>query len=596
MDPLFPELPEDLTALSDEDLAQLLKEHEAAAELIDKNDEDFVKGLSADEVIAAYEAGVEQIETIVGEQKARVEQEEAFLNRKAELAERRKAKDEPEADEETPEEPEAETEEPETLAAEAEELADESPVTEDDEADSKEEETVEEPVEVVASADEQKKEQKPKRQTPMRRPAAPSPDRMPSGETGAVLVAAAGAEGLRPGGVISDRKSLAKVMKGTADRWGRVSKHEGGVEQRILVASATFPFPEERQLHSSDWAHNSEKIAAFIPAGVPGVYGNQALTASGGLCAPLEPIYSMPNFASTARPVRDALPSFQADRGGVNVPAATYIGDITTAISTIEESDDALGGTFATKSCQDLDCPTYTEVPVTVLSHCREYGNLNSMAWPEKIAHENDLTMAAHARTAESYLLDRIKALSINVTQAEILSAYADFIHAVTKAQAAIRFRLRMERSARFRVLAPQYLPDLLAADTAMTQFDRFQAQNEMAAHLERYGISVTYYLDDIGSGTSQGFAAETASALDDFPDDVQWAIFPEGEFIHVDSGSLELGIVRDSTLNSTNDYQIFGETFENVALLGPDQGALWVTQGICPNGEFPVGVTGLSC
>ena len=304
----------------------------------------------------------------------------------------------------------------------------------------------------------------------------------------------------------------------------------------------------------------------------------------------------MPNFASQARPVRDSLPSFQADRGGVNVPTATTIGDITSAITVIEESEDALGGTFATKSCQDLECPAYTEVPVTVLSHCREYGNLNAMAWPEKIAHENDLTMAAHARTAETYLLDRVKTLSINVTQAEVLGAVGDFIHAVTKAQAAIRYRLRMERSARFRVLAPQYLPDLFAADTAYTQFDRFQAQAEIAAVIERYGISVTWYLDDVTGGTSQGFAAEEAGALDDFPDDVQWAIFPEGEFIHVDSGSLELGIVRDSTLNSTNDYQFFGETFENVARLGPAQGALWVTQGVCPSGEFPALGTALTC
>ena len=68
----------------------------------------------------------------------------------------------------------------------------------------------------------------------------------------------------------------------------------------------------------------------------------------------------------------------------------------------------------------------------------------------------------------------------------------------------------------------------------------------------------------------------------------IQWAIFPEGEFIHVSMPSLELGIVRDSTLNSTNDYQIFGESFENVARLGPAQGALWVTSSLCPSGEFP--------
>jgi hypothetical protein len=292
----------------------------------------------------------------------------------------------------------------------------------------------------------------------------------------------------------------------------------------------------------------------------------------------------MPNFATTARPVRDALPSFQAERGGVNVPTATVIGDIDSAISVIEEADDALGGTFATKSCQDLECPAFTETAVTVIAHCREYGNLNARAWPEKIAHENDLTMAAHARTAETYLLDRIKAQSINVTYAADLGAFADLVDAILRAQAGIRYRLRMSPDSSFRVLMPAWVKELLSSDWVQTQFDRLQAQDAVAAMLSRYRVSVSYYLDTVTGGPA--FADETASALDDFPSTAEWAIFPEGEFIHLDGGTLDLGIVRDSTLNSTNDFQIFGENFENVARIGPAQAALWVTSTIAANGE----------
>ena len=49
---------------------------------------------------------------------------------------------------------------------------------------------------------------------------------------------------------------------------------------------------------------------------------------------------------------------------------------------------------------------------------------------------------------------------------------------------------------------------------------------------------------------------------------DLAW---PEGTFL-LDGGTLELGIIRDSVLNSTNDFLLFGETFENTAKLG------WVT------------------
>jgi hypothetical protein len=410
-----------------------------------------------------------------------------------------------------------------------------------------------------------------------------------------VLTAAGGVEGVRAGSPVG-RKDVAEAMIQTARRWGAVSKSAAGVEQRILIANASYDYPEERILHREDWEVNAEKIRRV---GNPffGQEGIEVLTASGGLCAPLEPIYTMPNFAVVDRPVRDALPSFAANRGGVNVPVATYIGDITTAISNITSANDGLGGTFASKSFQSLSCPNYTNVPVNIISHIREYGNLNTAAWPEKIAHENDLTMAAHARTADAFLLDRIKAQSLAVTQAQAIDGFADLSRAIEVAQAGIRYRLRMRQDASFRVLAPAWLPDLLSAGQASVQFDRFADDLEMADHLERQGIRLSYYLDTPSSGTSQGFAAEVGgTTLDQFPNVAQLAIFPEGAFIHVDSGSLELGIIRDSTLNSTNDYQIFGETFENVALLGPAQGALWLSVGVCPSGVFPALGTAITC
>jgi hypothetical protein len=584
MDPLFPELPEDLGALSAEELSTLLQEHEVASDLIDALDEEFIKGLSADEVVEQYEHGVEQIKTIRAEQARRVEAEQAMSTRLAELrAERQPSQED---DDEVVGGGEGEAVE---AVVEGEELAAEEVVEEEETEEEVEEPTAEEvkpEVPVVASAQSE-------RRTALRLPPKPSAERQLKTEMGAALVAAAGLPDIR-GGAMLDRAGYARIVRGEAVRRGPTSKSAAGVEEKIRLARAEYPFPDERRLMHGDADGNASKIRAVLPDYIPGIYGGHrgnALVASGGLCAPLEPIYSMPNFASVARPVRDALPSFQADRGGVNVPTATSIGDITSAITVIEELEDQLGGTYATKSCQDLTCPAYTEVPVTIISHCREYGNLNSRAWPEKIAHENDLTMAAHARTSDSYLLGRIRTLSVVETSPQVLGAYADLVNALLRERASIISVLRMEPGARFRVLAPFWLADLLADDTAQTQFDRYQNQAQMVAHLEALGFSVTLYLDQVGEpavGTSQLFTAAAGGVIDGYPAAAQVAVFPEGEFIHVDGGSLELGIVRDSTLNATNDYQLFGETFENVARLGPTQGARWFEATICPSGEFP--------
>ncbi len=576
MDPLFPALPEDLTALSDDELSALLQEHESAADLIDAEDEDFIKGMGPDEVLAAYEAGVEQIDTIKAEQGERVKAQEAYEAKKAELAARRKP---------------AEPEETETEAEEVEETAE---VLASDEPEV-EEETVEEEAEekdeaLVAAA------------TPvirMRRPPRPSPEREGAPSGGVALVAAGGLTDTRAGATIRDLDAYAGVVIKEAKRIGRPAKHARGTEERYMMARADFQFDDALVLKADDPVGNTKKIREIIPQSVPGMPGSQALVASGGLCAPLTPIYTMPNFASEARPVRDALPSFQADRGGVNVPTATIIGDITTAITVITEEEDAQGGTFATKSCQDLTCPAYTETAVTIISHCREYGNLLARSWPEKVAHENALTMAAHARSAEGYLLAGIKALSVNVTNgAETLGALIYLVDGIVKSSFGIRGRLRMDPNSRFRVLMPFYATELLLLDTIQTQFDRFKSREDITRYLAGFGINITYYLDtaDVNTNSQLPDSAQTAAAIDGLPDKVEWAIFPEGAFIHVDGGSLELGLVRDSTLNSTNDFQFFGETFENVARLAPAQAAYWIITDWCPTGQFPPAGTARTC
>ena len=112
-----------------------------------------------------------------------------------------------------------------------------------------------------------------------------------------------------------------------------------------------------------------------------------------------------------------------------------------------------------------------------IIAHCREYGNLNARAWPEKIAHENALTMAALARTSEDFMLDRIKALSVNVTNgAETLGALIYLVDAIVKAAFGIRGTLADARAthASGRCCRAVAL-DMLLLDTIQTQFDRFQ-------------------------------------------------------------------------------------------------------------------------
>lgn len=557
MDPLFPALPEDLSVVSDEDLAALVGEHLEAQRLIRENNSDFLGDLTASVIIEQATAGKAQLAAIRAEQELRTQAAENYESAIADLT----------------------SDSAETLEAEAEEVEEAEAEEAELSAEVEEVEETEEAEELVAAA-------------VVRRPPAPSKERkgrQPEDEPqGAVLVAAAGVPDTRPGEQL-DPESFTRIMLKQARRLGPPKHQSGGTEERYLLASAQFPFPEERRL-TSDLESNARKIRALKNT------EGRSLVASGGLCAPATNIYSIPQFAVTSRPVRDALPSFNADRGAVNVPVPTTLASAANAITIITEANDALGGTFATKSCLDQTCLEYVETAVTIISHCREYGNLNARSWPESVTFENELTMAEHARVAEGYLLDRIKSLSINVTSADVYSTTHDLIYAITRTAASIRYILRTGENVRLRALLPSWVPDMMVADIAATQFDRFRSRAFVTQILRDAGIEPSFYLDTPSTGTTQAFADETASAIDDFPDVIQFAVYVEGAFIHVDGGSLELGLVRDSTLNSTNDFQMFGETFENVALLAPAQAARWVSATVCPSGEFPALTTALSC
>jgi hypothetical protein len=78
-------------------------------------------------------------------------------------------------------------------------------------------------------------------------------------------------------------------------------------------------------------------------------------------------------------------------------------------------------------------------------------------------------------------------------------------------------------------------------------------------------------------------FSAQSSGALNEFADSFVWYMFAEGSFLFLDGGTLDLGIIRDSTLVGTNDYKMFVETFEGIAFVGVE--ALKVTSTINVNG-----------
>jgi hypothetical protein len=151
-----------------------------------------------------------------------------------------------------------------------------------------------------------------------------------------------------------------------------------------------------------------------------------------------------------------------------------------------------------------------------------------------------------------------------------------------------MRSRNRMSDNAVLRGLFPFWLVDAIQVDLGRAAFNHPDAEADARAIIAQAGINATFYKDGPTTGTGQVFAEQTAGNLLPFPTAVQYALYPEGAWLHLDSGSIDLGIVRDSTLNSTNDYQVFAETWEMVAFIGVE--SQWHTATLSFNGTFSAG------
>lgn len=561
MDPLYPAVPDDLSSLNDDELAQLEADSVAVSQRITENDPEFLGDRTAEQIITEMTAGVETIERIRAEKDTRAEAAAEYESRVAELASRVA--------------PVAETEETESDEEPA-ETVEEPAETETEETETETETTdvvaEEEPLPIAAAA------------RPVRRP-LPRASRahQPLELSGPISHLVASADIPDLGGSEIDALGLAKAMVAASSL--SVSAPEGFM-QKAIVASAKFTFPEDRILDPNDTGQrNEDKIKAVV--------GEQALVASGGLCAPVTPIYDLPVISVADRPVRDALPSFQAVRGGVNLPTPLTLGDITTGAGYITEANDAAGGSAATKACQTIPCHPYTPTFVNAVYHCMKFGNLGAKAWPELVASFNEYLMAAWARLAETKLLDGIAAGSTAVTGAQYNGAINSLVGHILEAAAGIRSFNRMRDGAVLRAIFPAWVKDLLVLDIARSQFQRFAYDRDGVEQLfAMYDIAASFTLDG-PTGGNQVFGAQSAGAINGFPSNMIWYLFPEGTWLFLDSGTLELGIVRDSTLNSTNDFENFGESWENVAKVGPV--SYQVTSTLCANGvvSAPAAPTG---
>jgi hypothetical protein len=397
-------------------------------------------------------------------------------------------------------------------------------------------------------------------------------DRRPVAQASVAPVAiTAGADipGYTAGSAITDMSEVAQAMSKRLHTLRRVN---GGDGEQHIVASITTQYPEERTL-STDAESNWNKIQNVV--------GPEALVASGGHQAPFEVKYDIFGLGSAVRPVRDCLPRFQADRGGIRYIVPPVLSDYANAVGIwTAANDSAETPSPSAKLSLTVTAASETTVATDAVTLQLQFGNLLTRAYPELIARHNELGLIQHAREAEGQILTRLDALSTAVTSTSIIGVARDFLVQIGRAAAAYRSRHRLEADAPLRAIMPAWIKDAMVADLTLSMpgDSTLNAYGEIDGLFASRNINVCYTLDGSALTTAQG-----ANAMNEFTDTFVWYLFAEGTFLFLDGGTLDLGIIRDSTLVGTNDYKMFVETFEGVAKVGVE--SLKVTSTISVNG-----------
>jgi hypothetical protein len=519
-------IPEDINAVTDEELATL--ENDLVAEfdsLVDAGSND----------VATLTQIAEAVEAVRAEKTARVEAAVEAEKALAALAERVRGTEEAdEADAVVAEETET-----------TEEVVEDNTTPEVAETEATEQESDL----VTASASNTPKA--PSARAVARRSTTPE---VAEAQPEVVITAAADVPGFA-GGASIDTIGLARALHAKA----RTLSNGSGF---VPVASINLPIQHKL---GADLAYNLDVIErATAP---------EALTAA-GWCAPSENLYTL--FGVDSGDGLLDLPTVQVTRGGLNIPGFIGIGEASDALWSWTEADTE--DPEATKPCLYIPCPTFEDYRLQAAGLCLTNGNLTDRAFPELTARFIALAINAHLHRLSGLMVAEISGSATGVTMGAVpTSAAGSILHALDVQVADYRSQYRMSVNAVLEAVFPLWAREAIRADLAMrTGVDLVNVSDEMVDDYFRTRKVRPQFVHDYQPLYTTG-PAKTA-----FPTSVDFLLYPAGGYIKGDGGTIDLGVVRDSVLNATNDYTAaWTEQLWLVGQTGPAAREVTVNYGV---------------
>lgn len=363
-------------------------------------------------------------------------------------------------------------------------------------------------------------------------------------------------------------RSGEELAQGMIHAW----KHSAS-GQDALVAS--FPLEERGYKYElkHDPEHDTKVISEAIREYTNAIKnGTDVLTATGP-CAPSQPVYDFFSISQTAGMVE--MPTVSAPRGGLIYPvSASYA----TIRDTAGWSAAAGQQTETSKQVYQVTCPSTTECTVVPFPTILQFTNLEQRFYPEFIQHSITESMRFHDHFVNAtHIAAMVTASTAQGGGDTGGGGLVNVANLVGFEAMKYRDNFRMGPTDLLELVVPAWVIDALVADlvarNATTDFGNARAR--VLAAFNSLNVRVQAVQDWQSSADAADGGWRTAA---------DFLLFAPGTFVRLDGGSLDLGIVRDSTLNANNYFQVFEETFEVVCEVGHDS---WLLDDItvCPRG-----------
>lgn len=316
----------------------------------------------------------------------------------------------------------------------------------------------------------------------------------------------------------------------------------------------------------------------------------QSLVAGGGWCAPSEIRYEFFNIACTSGLID--LPTFGVSRGGIRYPTSPSIADAfsTTGLAPFAvaftnasipwlwtETDDqaAATGVSPRKPTLRVPCPSFNERRLECYGITVTAGNLTDDAYPEATQNFLKLVLAAHAHAQNTRIISTMTGLATAAVSTGSYGvtgqpAFNAILGGVDLAAVDYREKYGMCDDDVLEVVMPMWVPEVIRADLMHRRDPEWASVTEatISSWFSDRGVRVQFVDDYQVRGAGQ--FGNSSTAMTAWPTTVTYMIYAAGTFMLGNGLSLDLGVVRDSTLNAANDHTAaWSEECHLVAMVG---------------------------